>query len=108
MKKNCCRLNCKTDAADRYSIHRSDDGFHTLELAGALLEDAGEYSATASSSLGAVTCRCNLVVDKGIRAYLAPEFVAEVGPSDEVEVCEGEDLYLFAMVEAYPSVGVVW
>ncbi|XP_052122221.1 hemicentin-2-like [Frankliniella occidentalis] len=93
---------------DRISFVRSDDGFHSLDLSGALLEDGGEYSATATSALGAVTCRCTLVVDKGIRAYVAPEFVAEVGPAREVEVREGEDLHLFAIVEAYPSVGVVW
>ncbi|KAE8748295.1 hypothetical protein FOCC_FOCC004931, partial [Frankliniella occidentalis] len=97
-----------TLARNRISFVRSDDGFHSLDLSGALLEDGGEYSATATSALGAVTCRCTLVVDKGIRAYVAPEFVAEVGPAREVEVREGEDLHLFAIVEAYPSVGVVW
>lgn len=86
---------------------RSEDGYCTLEISSSLLEDSGEYSATASSSLGAVTCRCTLVVDKGIRAYIAPEFIAEVEPK-EVEVQEGDELRLFAIVEAYPSVGVVW
>lgn len=34
----------------------------------------------ARNSCGAVSCRCSLVVDKGIRAYVAPEFCCGLEP----------------------------
>jgi hypothetical protein len=54
---------------------------------------------------GSISCRCRLVVDKGIRAYLAPVFIfglenKEVKPGCEIRVC--------AQVEAYPTVGITW
>lgn len=71
-----------------------------------MLEDAGLYAATARSPLGAVSCRCSLVVDKGIRAYIAPEFVREL--EEEYDVREGGELRLNAHIEAYPAVGIMW
>jgi hypothetical protein len=45
-------------------------------------------------------------VDKGIRAYIAPEFLK---PLDMVYTYnEGEEIRLELHVEAYPSVGVTW
>ncbi|GLH01369.1 Uncharacterized protein GBIM_07520, partial [Gryllus bimaculatus] len=72
----------------------------------AALDDSGCYAATARNALGAVSCRCHLVVDKGIRAYVAPDFIFELEP--EVAVKAGADLRLAGRVEAYPSVGVMW
>lgn len=80
--------------------------FHTLELGRAMLDDAGEYGLTASNEHGTVTCKARLTVDKGIRAYVAPEFVQEL--PEKLEVTEGDDLRLKAVVEAYPSVGISW
>lgn len=78
-----------------------------MELSKATLEDAGVYSATATNTHGSVSCRCNLVVDKGIRVYIAPEFYCPLEPADGV-FREGEEMRLTAKVEAYPSVGVMW
>lgn len=84
----------------------SEESFHTLEMSHTRLEDSGCYSATARNANGAVSCRCHLVVDKGIRAYVAPEFLFELEPEHSVR--EGGELRLSAQVEAYPSVGVMW
>ena len=62
--------------------------------------------ATAKNSNGSVSCRCMLVVDKGIRAYIAPDFTYGLDIAYAVKV--GGDLRLVAQVEAYPSVGVAW
>lgn len=62
--------------------------------------------ATAKNSTGSVSCRCILVVDKGIRAYIAPEFLCALDPAYSAQV--GGELRMSAQVEAYPSVGVVW
>lgn len=61
---------------------------------------------TARNDYGSVACRCHLVVDKGIRAYVAPEFTDELDVADTVAI--GGTLHLRAHVEAYPTVGVVW
>ncbi|XP_066996546.2 titin homolog isoform X2 [Anabrus simplex] len=84
----------------------NEEHFHTLELSHTTLEDSGCYSATARNAHGSVSCRCHLVVDKGIRAYVAPEFIFELEP--EYSVKEGGNLRLSAQVEAYPTVGVMW
>ncbi|KAL0279933.1 UNVERIFIED_CONTAM: hypothetical protein PYX00_001383 [Menopon gallinae] len=90
---------------DRHTFS-SEDHFHTLEMSKTTLEDAGCYTATAKNDYGSVSCRCNLVVDKGIRAYVAPEFVRELEVTRVVRC--GDEMHLTAQVEAYPSVGVVW
>lgn len=84
----------------------SDDQFHTLEISQSTLSDGGFYSATASNARGSVSCRCSLVVDKGIRAYISPDFFCGLEPQSVVR--EGEELRLSACVEAYPSVGIAW
>ncbi|CAG9781712.1 unnamed protein product [Diatraea saccharalis] len=83
-----------------------DEHFHTLEIAPTTLEDGGVYEAMARNSCGAISCRCSLVVDKGIRAYVAPEFCCGLEPL--YTLYEGEELRISAVVEAYPSVGVTW
>ncbi|CAK1588427.1 unnamed protein product [Parnassius mnemosyne] len=83
-----------------------DELFHTLEIAPTNLEDGGVYEAMARNNSGAISCHCNLVVDKGIRAYVAPEFCCGLEPLYEVSV--GDELRISAVVEAYPSVGVTW
>ncbi|KAG7313055.1 hypothetical protein JYU34_000136 [Plutella xylostella] len=83
-----------------------DELFHTLEIERTCLEDGGVYEAMARNSRGAVSCHCSLVVDKGIRAYVAPEFCCGLDPAYRAH--EGEELRVAAVVEAYPSVGIVW
>ena len=60
----------------------------------------------AKNELGSISCHCFLTVDKGIRAYIAPDFYT--GLSDQYVFAEGEEIRLFAHIEAYPSVGVSW
>nr|CAD7199638.1 unnamed protein product [Timema douglasi] len=84
----------------------SEEHFHTLEISQATLEDGGNYSASARNAHGAVSCKCHLVVDKGIRAYVAPEFLSDLDM--DITVKEGGELRLAAQVEAYPTVGVMW
>lgn len=64
---------------DRHNKYQ-DEHFHTLEIAPTSLEDGGVYEAMARNTSGAVSCRCSLVVDKGIRAYVAPEFCCGLEP----------------------------
>ncbi|KAL7039652.1 hypothetical protein ACKWTF_000058 [Chironomus riparius] len=83
-----------------------ENQFSTLEFSRTYLEDSGQYTVTARNELGSVSCHCNLTVDKGIRAYISPEFIK---PLDIVcTYNEGQDIHLEAHVEAYPSVGVTW
>ncbi|CAH2103686.1 unnamed protein product [Euphydryas editha] len=89
----------------RYTASQ-DEYFYTLEIAPTTLEDGGVYEAMARNGCGAVSCRCSLVVDKGIRAYIAPEFCCGLEPL--YRLSEGEELRISAIVEAYPSVGVTW
>lgn len=80
--------------------------FNTLELARTTLDDSGTYTVTVRNALGSVSCHCALVVDKGIRAYIAPEFY---GLFDTVYlVREGDEIRLYGQIEAYPTVGVTW
>lgn len=62
--------------------------------------------ATARNEHGSVSCHCSLVVDKGIRAYIAPEFLCSLDAEHSVR--EGDELRLSAQIEAYPAVGIVW
>lgn len=70
-------------------------------------EDSGTYTVTAKNEHGSVSCRCDLVVDQGIRAYVAPRFVVKLEP-EGAELREGQELRLSGKVEAYPSVGLTW
>lgn len=88
--------------SDRYSLW-SENQFYTLEISKTYLEDSGKYSATVKNELGSISCHCTLIVDKGIRAYIAPEFYNDLDPI--YTFVEGEELRLSARVEAYPSVG---
>ena len=60
----------------------------------------------AKNMNGSVSCRCHLVVDKGIRAYVAPEFVRHIDAVYTVKA--GGELRMTAQIEAYPTVGIVW
>lgn len=88
-----------------YGIWR-EGNFHTLEILKTSIDDSQVYSAIAQNSLGSVSCSCSLIVDKGIRAYIAPEFYCGLDPlyisKENLEIC------LTAQIEAYPSVGVTW
>lgn len=92
--------------ADRHQLLSEADHFYTLEISPTELGDIGEYSVTAQNHLGAVSCCCQLTVDKGIRAYIAPYFTSQLEPV--VSVRAAAELRLFAQVEAYPSVGIAW
>lgn len=61
---------------------------------------------TARNEYGAVTCHCNLIVDKGIRSYIAPEFISPL--VNEFRLYEGEEICLSAHVEAYPAISITW
>ncbi|XP_059475294.1 titin homolog [Neocloeon triangulifer] len=89
---------------ERYSKSTSE-AFHTLEIQHTLEEDSGVYSATARNTHGSISCRCRLVVDKGIRAYIAPVFIFGL---EHREIKLGGDIRICAQVEAYPTVGITW
>lgn len=91
---------------DRHIFWDDDSNFHTLEIIHSTLEDSGCYMVTARNVNGSVSCRCNLVVDKGIRAYVAPDFLR--GLDAAYTIHSGQELRMSAQLEAYPSVGVVW
>ncbi|KAL6255445.1 hypothetical protein P5V15_013781 [Pogonomyrmex californicus] len=91
---------------ERHVFWDDDSNFHTLEIIHSTLEDSGCYMVTARNINGSVSCRCNLVVDKGIRAYIAPEFLRDLNAVYTIP--SGGELRMSAQLEAYPSVGVVW
>ncbi|XP_011632760.1 titin-like [Pogonomyrmex barbatus] len=91
---------------ERHVFWDDDSNFHTLEIIHSTLEDSGCYMVTARNINGSVSCRCNLVVDKGIRAYIAPEFLRDLNAVYTIP--SGRELRMSAQLEAYPSVGVVW
>ena len=91
---------------DRH-IFWSEDHFHTLEIMKTFLDDSGTYCVKANNTHGSISCRCNLVVDKGIRAYIAPEFTNSLETAQD-RYGEGDELRLRTRIEAYPTVGVAW
>lgn len=84
----------------------NDGNYSTLEIGRTHLDDSGQYTITAKNELGSVSCHCHLTVDKGIRAYIAPDFYT--GLTDQYSFTEGQEIRLYAHIEAYPSVGVSW
>lgn len=84
----------------------SEDNFFTLEISKTSIDDYGKYKAKAFNTLGSVSCYCTLIVDKGIRGYIAPEFCCGLDPLYVFN--EGSELRISTQVEAYPSVGVTW
>ncbi|XP_043669858.1 titin-like isoform X2 [Vespula pensylvanica] len=91
---------------ERHVFWNDDSNFHTLEIIHSTLEDSGCYMVTAKNIHGSVSCRSILVVDKGIRAYVAPEFLYGLDAVYAVRL--NDELRMSARIEAYPSVGVVW
>lgn len=87
---------------DRYVI-LNEGGFSTLEIMRATLADSGTYTATATNEYGSISCHCSLNVDKGIRAYIAPEFLGALEPQYAAKF--GQEIRLCAQIEAYPTVG---
>lgn len=85
----------------------SEDNFQTLEISKANLEDSGVYSVVAQNVHGSVSCRCNLVVDHGIPAYIAPRFLHNLEP-ELSEVKKGKELRISGKIQAYPAVGITW
>lgn len=61
----------------------------------------------AKNTFGSISCRCSLVVDKGIKAYVSPGFLENLEPRN-LEIAEGHELRLSGRVSAYPVVGVMW
>lgn len=85
----------------------TDGNFQTLEISKTVLEDSGTYCVTAQNNFGSISCRCSLVVDKGIKAYVTPTFSENLEPS-YLEIQEGKELRMSGRVVAYPVVGVMW
>ncbi|XP_068144676.1 titin homolog isoform X2 [Drosophila tropicalis] len=92
--------------SDRRHLISSEGQFFTLEIAATMLDDSGSYTCLAKNELGSVSCHCTLVVDKGIRAYISPDFYVPLDPFYMFR--EGSEIRLSTKVEAYPSVGVTW
>jgi len=91
---------------DRKHLISAEGQFFTLEIAATTLDDSGTYTCLARNELGSVSCHCTLVVDKGIRAYISPDFYVPLDPFYIFR--EGSEIRLSTKVEAYPSVGVTW
>ncbi|XP_043645538.1 muscle M-line assembly protein unc-89-like isoform X3 [Drosophila teissieri] len=91
---------------DKKHLISAEGQFFTLEIAATTLDDSGTYTCLARNELGSVSCHCTLVVDKGIRAYISPDFYVPLDPFYIFR--EGSEIRLSTKVEAYPSVGVTW
>ncbi|XP_034651180.1 LOW QUALITY PROTEIN: muscle M-line assembly protein unc-89-like [Drosophila subobscura] len=92
--------------ADSRHLITAEGQFFTLEIAATTLDMSGTYTCLAKNELGSVSCHCNLVVDKGIRAYISPDFYVPLDPFYVFP--EGSEIRLSTKVEAYPAVGVTW
>ena len=77
-----------------------------MEISRTKLDDTGQYTVTAKNDHGSISCHCTLMVDKGIRAYIAPEFYCALDAFYTFK--EADEIRLTTQVEAYPTVGVTW
>lgn len=89
-----------------FSIYKEAGNFHSLEINQTKSEHSGTYSAVATNSSGTVSCKCNLIVDKGIRTYIGPKFVDKL--EKVYSITEGSELRIRAVICAYPAVGITW
>lgn len=92
--------------SEYFSIYDEADDFHTLEISRARVEHSGTYTISAANSSGSVSCKCDLIVDKGIRSYVEPRFVQKLDTC--YSVTEDAQLRIKATVQAYPIVGITW
>lgn len=91
---------------ENMTISKDEAHFHTLEISRSKIDNTGIYMVRAQNAYGSLSCRCHLVVDEGIRAYIAPEFSRQL---DTVyTIVHNEELRMTAQVEAYPAVGITW
>ncbi|KAF5279087.1 hypothetical protein FQA39_LY05765 [Lamprigera yunnana] len=85
----------------------NDNQFYTLEIDKTILDDSASYSVSVKNIFGSVSCHCKLIVDKGLKAYIVPEFSSKFEP-EIISVIEGKELKLSVRVRAYPAVTVLW
>nr|XP_053632753.1 myosin light chain kinase, smooth muscle-like [Cherax quadricarinatus] len=90
---------------DAHTMWQEDGHFYTLEISSSTHDDAAVYSASAVNPFGSVLCRCRLIVDSGLRSYISPMFLREL---EDQSVREGSTITLQTVIEAYPTIGVVW
>ncbi|ROT75124.1 putative titin-like, partial [Penaeus vannamei] len=90
---------------DCHTMWQEDGHFYTLEISNSTHDDAAVYSVRASNPYGSVMCRCRLVVDSGLTSYISPMFLREL---EDQSVREGSTITLQTVIEAYPTIGVVW
>ncbi|KAK7060070.1 hypothetical protein SK128_021760, partial [Halocaridina rubra] len=90
---------------DCHMMWQEDGHFYTLEISNSTHDDAAIYSACAANPYGSVLCKCRLIVDSGLRSYISPMFLREL---EDQSIREGETITLQTVIEAYPTIGVVW
>ncbi|XP_064106001.1 myosin light chain kinase, smooth muscle-like isoform X3 [Macrobrachium nipponense] len=90
---------------DCHTTWQEDGHFYTLEISNSTHDDAAIYSACASNLYGSVLCKCRLIVDSGLKSYISPMFLREL---EDQSVRQGETITLQTVIEAYPTIGVVW
>ncbi|XP_011315208.1 uncharacterized protein [Fopius arisanus] len=91
---------------ENMSIWKDEAHFHTLEINRSKIDNTGIYMVRAQNAFGCLSCRCHLVVDEGIRAYIAPEFLHFLNPV--YTVVQNQELRMTAQIEAYPAIGITW
>ncbi|XP_063987212.1 uncharacterized protein LOC135167689 isoform X2 [Diachasmimorpha longicaudata] len=91
---------------ENMSISKDDGHFHTLEISRSKIDNTGIYMVRAENAYGCLSCRCHLVVDEGIKAYLEPKFSRSL---DSIyTVIQNDELRMTAQIKAYPAVGITW
>ncbi|XP_015122953.1 uncharacterized protein LOC107045269 isoform X3 [Diachasma alloeum] len=96
-------MNCQVE---NMSISKDEAHFHTLEISRSKIDNTGNYMVRAQNVHGCLSCRCHLIVDEGIRAYIAPQFTHLL--NSIYTVIQNHELRMTAQLEAYPAVGITW